>query len=609
MMVFKAKFLSISVCLIILVIVAKGQSIDESRQPAIQFGRNVHVSSDAPTNPHAETFLALNSKNPEQMLATSIVFGDPLFPRGASRVYASVDSGRTWRRSSSLGPAVPPVTGTDPIVYYDQTGAALFGSITGGEFRVWRSTDGGFHFNSVAEVPGGLYDRQYLVVDTTLGPYAGRLYAAGQTTVRQTTGNRFPLLGITYSTDNGLTFLPTAFIDATLDGQPGGLGGIADLLVTSRGVVVVPFFGGPELKPSSLRQFWTLISENGGRTYSAPRPGLPMGRGPAGFRRIKTFSNLRATIDQSKGPFADRIYVTWVDYSDERYDVKISHSDDLGLTWSAPVKVNDNAGPNDPSNAAIVVNRDGVLAVIWNDRRDDPKNSCYRLYVSASLDGGETFLPNVQLNPHPTCTNAQGNWSMSIASNAGGINLSGVPDRFPNGGETQGLVAGPDGRFHVTWNNGESGVMQLWYSDFTVQLNGQTVGVRRVDRTKDITVEVDSPVIDFSAKSISFTVRLKNHSSTPIAAPLSLVVDNIDSGIQGVTATNADNGLTGKGATWTFLLKGRTNLAPNDASETRQLLWSFDGQMPAEPRLDPFRATFRIFGEPVKTPKRSESRK
>src|SRR2546428_7619039 len=75
------------------------------------------------------------------MIATSIVFGDPLYPRGTSRLYASRDGGRTWQRSA-VGAGVPALMGTDPIVYYDKTGSALFGSMCTGEFRVWRSTDG-----------------------------------------------------------------------------------------------------------------------------------------------------------------------------------------------------------------------------------------------------------------------------------------------------------------------------------------------------------------------------------------------------------------------------------------------------------------------------------
>jgi len=77
---------------------------------------------------------------------------------------------------------------------------------------------------------------------------------------------------------------------------------------------------------------------------------------------------------------------------------------------------------------------------------------------------------------------------------------------------------------------------------------------------------------------------------------LSLVLDKIDAGLQGVAGSNADNGLTGEGATWRFSLNGRTYLAPSEVSETRQLRWTFNGQIPEEPRLDPFRANFRIYG-------------
>src|SRR5262245_12788053 len=109
-----------------------------AQQAEIKLGRSAHISTDAPKNPHAESFLAVNPKNAAQMIATSIVFGDPSYPRGSSRVYFSGDSGRTWRRSSSVGSGMPALMGTDPIVYFDSAGGALFGSITVGEFRVWR---------------------------------------------------------------------------------------------------------------------------------------------------------------------------------------------------------------------------------------------------------------------------------------------------------------------------------------------------------------------------------------------------------------------------------------------------------------------------------------
>jgi hypothetical protein len=349
-------------------------------------------------------------------------------------------------------------------------------------------------------------------------------------------------------------------------------------------------------------------------------------RGPSGFRRLRTSSNIRAAIDSSSVPFKDRIYVTWVEFENNDYVVKVTHSDDLGLSWSNAVTVNDNNGPHDSANAAIAVNRDGIVSVVWNDRRDDVRGECYRLYVSASLDGGDTFLPNVQVNSHRTCPNTQGNWSgsASVFSDSNSIILSGVPNRFSNGGETQGLAAGPDGRFHVIWINGESGVMQLWYTSLTVQPGNQKVGVRRVDRTKEVPVEVSppalgldsnspgavrrvdrtkevslevsGPALDFDSKSLGFTVRLKNQTATTISGTVTLVLGDVEADFAGMTVSNADNGLTGKGAEWRFVVNGE--LAPGAVSEPHSIRWHFDGQVPNPlTKLDAIVANFRVFTE------------
>ncbi len=600
--------LSVAIVSVILVAGVMGQRNREKGQPAIVLGPSVHISVDNPTTPHVESFLALNQKNPAQMVATSI-----LFEHGerTSVVYSSRDGGLRWERSATFDAGVPAFSGGDPVVYYDSSGAALFGSIESvpdAWFRIWRSSDGGLHWNSAVEIAGGHYDREYLAIDSTSSPYVGRVYSAGSINIRQTNGNSYPVLAMTYSIDNGVTFKPAIFVDVTSDGQPGGFGGAVDPLITSQGTLIVPFQSSTDLTRSENRQFWTLISENGGRSYSRPRPGLPMGRGPRGFRGTKTSSNIRAAIDQSKGAFADRIYVTWVDFANDRYNIKVTHSDDLGLTWSAPVRVNDNTAPDDLSNAAIAINRDGIVALIWNDRRDDPKGECYRLYVSASADGGETFLPNIQVDRHPTCPNTPGNWSGSLgvpSSSVGEITLSGMPGRFSNGGETQGLVAGPDGRFHVTWSNGESGVMQLWYTSFAVYGGTQAAGVRRVtetsktiettDRTKDVRMEVSAPLIDFASKTLGVTVGLKNQSSTYIPAPLTVVLESIESDFAGMTVANADNGLKQEGAVWKFLLNGK-GLAPGEESEKRDIRWQFDGKVPSEFKdpLSPIHANFRI---------------
>jgi hypothetical protein len=603
---------------------ARGQGRNGSWPTAIVLGPSVHISADNPTAPHAESFLALNPKEPSQLIASAIVAGHEY---GAA-VYVSRDGGSSWQRAITSGDGVPSLSGGDPIVYYDLNGAALFSSLCeepSCSLRVWRSSDGGSRWDSATSVPGRGYDREYLAVDLSSGPYRGRIYAAGTNWVRQTSGRGYPVLGITSSADGARSFLPATVIDVTSDGKSHGFGGIADMLITSRGALVVPIQSSPDLIPSPKRQFYTMISENGGRTFSAPKPGLPIEVGPRGFRRLRADGNIRAAIDESSGAFRDRIYVTYIEYENDRYVVKVTHSDDLGASWSRAVTVNDASGPDDSSNEAIAVNREGVVSLVWNDRRDDAKGECYRLYVSASLDGGDTFLPNVQVNAHATCPNSRGNWSGSantFTPDSSSVALSGMPSRFSNGGETQGLAADPDGRFHVAWINGESGVMQLWYTSFTVQGEVQTAGARhgeqnresssptsagtrdseskaggagRTDRTSEVSLQVSAPVLDFDGKTFGFTVSLKNQTSTVIAGPLIVVLGDFESDFGGVTAANSDNGQTGKGAEWRFVVNGQ--LAPGGVSEARSIEWHFDGKVPVLTKLDAFLANFRIFTE------------
>jgi len=604
---------------------AGAQAASNGGESGIILGPSVQISADRPNAPHVESFLAISPKDPHQMLASSISFENGV---AICVVYSSHDGGRTWRRSDSFCKGVVPFSGGDPVVYYDNTGAGLFASIDSGSdlfVRVWRSTDGGVHWDNVTKVPGLTYDREFLGIDRTSGPYAGRVYLAGEVLVRQIqqSGNSLaPELGITHSADNALTFSPAKVFDTPMsDNRAGGVGNIGELLVASRGELLVPFMASLDMKGVPPRAFWFFVSKDGGRTFSA-RQGLPYMQGTMSIHRRVTGPDIHTAIDQSTSPFADRIYVAYDDYKDDRYDLYVAHSDDLGESWSSPVKVNDNIGQGDPGNRAIAVNRNGVVAIIWNDRRDDPTDMCYRLYGSASLDGGETFLPNVQFSSHPTCFNTRGNWEGSANAFAidDGVELTSVPDRFANGGETQGLAATPDGQFHVTWNNDVNGVMQLWYTTFTIEGNVHRTKEQQAhrdectfpppapdnrvrqpsDMTKDVSFEASAARVDFAPKSVSITVAVKNRSMCSVAAPLTLVLDKIETDFEGLRVSNADNGLTNDGAAWK-LLENRQELAPGEQSEPHVIRWQFDGQVP-EPKhlLSQFVVHFKVLSEPIK---------
>jgi hypothetical protein len=95
-----------------------------------------------------------------------------------------------------------------------------------------------------------------------------------------------------------------------------------------------------------------------------------------------------------------RIYVTWQDHADNPFGddlILLSHSDDDGLTWSAPTKVNQTPAGTFTDQAfepAVHVNSAGVVAVSYYDFRNDVPGD-RRLttdhWIVHSHDGGATW--------------------------------------------------------------------------------------------------------------------------------------------------------------------------------------------------------------------------
>lgn len=252
------------------------------------------------------------------------------------------------------------------------------------------------------------------------------------------------------------------------------------------------------------------------------------------------------------------------------------------------------------------------------------------LYAALSLDGGEHFLPAQRLSQAPTCTNEPRNWdTFGAAFNAdqtgqylAHIQTSAlVPTRFPMGGDTQGLVADAAGVFHAAWINGETGVMQLWYTSFAVapalaaEVRSRTSAVAgspaardplpegMEDVTRDVRFTVTSTELDFSRRTYTVTLEIENQGGRPLYGPLRAVMRHFLNamddglGLQNLAVANADSGGRGVGAVWVFEVPGGV-LAPNARSSPRVLQFTFAGGVPEFPEgyLSP---GFRVYGRTV----------
>jgi hypothetical protein len=159
----------------------------------------------------------------------------------------------------------------------------------------------------------------------------------------------------------------------------------------------------------------------------------PDGLGPLGFSKSRVIGTTNVgqfdpvrpqrsrTVDAETGfawdalassPHFGRLYLM---YTDEQpngssdTDIWLRSSDDVGSTWSVPVRVND-VTTNAQFNPRIAIDPlSGALAIGWHDARNDAGdhafgdtdgiiNSDAMFYLTFSTDGGSTFVPAVQVS-------------------------------------------------------------------------------------------------------------------------------------------------------------------------------------------------------------------
>lgn len=113
------------------------------------------------------------------------------------------------------------------------------------------------------------------------------------------------------------------------------------------------------------------------------------------------------TCDGSTGPHRGTIYVNWTDQRNgpTDTDVWLAKSTDGGNTWSAPIRVNDDAAGNHQFMTWMAVDQiTGWLWFVFYDRRQYADNRT-DVYMALSRDGGATFhnfkISETPLIPNP----------------------------------------------------------------------------------------------------------------------------------------------------------------------------------------------------------------
>jgi len=352
----------------------------------------------------SEGWIAIDPSDPARLVASA----------NFESMY-STDGGQRWDNPPFEGlpdPAANPWS--DPCVFFDATGDVFRQGLDwqpDGQrgIAIARSTDGGATYPEAlrtwAYAPAlgaGNPDQGWMAIDVDPdSPYRNRIYVLfsdyppeGGTPVYALTG--FPLVSA-WSDDGGATFSdPIDISDAPEPLQEGSSfvttgpdGDVTAVWWDLRGRVMMDrsFDGGVTWGTDRLV-----------RTYPAPVTDWPLSDDVRG--------NTTVAVDASDGPLRGRTWASAIDVngpSGAAADAWVVYSDDGGVTWSDPVFPSD--GPRGANRfyfqPRIAASPDGRLDAVWYDTRNDPASDTnevtYDLYYAYSIDGGETFSPNVRV--------------------------------------------------------------------------------------------------------------------------------------------------------------------------------------------------------------------
>ena len=551
-----------------------------AESPLITIGPNIQVSRSRPEQPHFEIQLSADPADPKHLLGCSMVWAEkpgefrPAFFNIVA--YASFDGGLSWEQTFELPGATSDsqseaLTWSDPSCVLSVNNkaylAALGYSEVGSESPIYRSLDGGRSFTLAGQWP--LADREYITIDQTRGKHDGRVYVHAGGGVRSLDGGpRISSLSIAHSNDGGTTFAPPRLLAVP---PPSSIFGSGNGVTLSDGTLVV-LFGQARDFPAKFEARPTepngwlkvVISADGGENFSKAVV-VDDWYMPTEHDLVSNTPSL--AVDSSGGPFQDRLYAAWADTRSGRYEILFSSSADKGRTWSKPTIVNDDRprpipgiGPDD-FMPVVAVNRNGVVAVQWYDRREEQDNLGWWTRIAVSLDGGETFSPSVKVSEAPFDNDKIE--SLFAGSSGSGnressrIDTSIAFNRFHfQGGDTAGIAADAGGAFHTFWIDNRTGTPQAWTSTVTVKGTATRNGDRELENLEDVTdrirLETGNFRYDAKRKLVEFDVALVNTSADAILAPLHLRLLSLRSAFEGPQIVNADNQIGGPGALFTF---------------------------------------------------------
>jgi hypothetical protein len=355
-------------------------------------GANVKINHDATTQLQNEESCVINPNNPNNVVA---IWRD--FRLGYRRIGVgnTFDAGVTWSDSLLIGTVEYP-RASDPVMSYTADGdilacvLSLSTDQSVSALHVYRTTNGGATWSEpvTAVDDGGAFgfeDKQWINVDRTNSSYRNRVYIPWTRFDQDNTSNILLVHSLSPSTYSA----PTGVSDSPIVQWP-------TVTVGPDGTVFIAWISFATSCIAIDRSF------DGGDSWGTDLTVTPLSFISGDIKGgITTFAYPAMEADISGGVFNGMLYVVYSDLAaDGNLDLYVRRSDNRGSSWTAPLRINDDEIGNhvDQFHSWLSIDERGVLTACWFDRRLDPNNYDWDLYLAHSFDGGATWTANRRIS-------------------------------------------------------------------------------------------------------------------------------------------------------------------------------------------------------------------